>query len=269
MEEEIDLRDYLNMIKRRWKIILGVFLSSIIISVIISFSLPKVYEVRLMLRIGKVKDEFLETGKTVIKVFETKSVLSDVVKRLNLPVTEKEIGIISGKIYISEVGDVLEVKGRGNTPQKALELVNSVAKVILERHELLFNERKNFLKEYIFGVENQLVEIEKNIKNLKKKIKRNEQTDSRAKAFVVHGYLINLESSLNSYNRLKMELYDKSLEESYESNSSCIIASPMKSNVPILPRKKINILIAAFVGLIVGLVMAGLVEYFEQPVNKN
>ncbi|MCK4532999.1 hypothetical protein KAU39_04375 [bacterium] len=269
MEEEIDLRDYLNMIKKRWKIILGVFLSSIIISVVVSFSLPKVYEVRVMIRIGKARDELLETGKTVMKVFETKSVLSDVVKRLNLPVTEKEIERIKGKIYISEVGDVLEVKGRGNTPEKALELVRFVAKVILERHELLFNERKFFLKEYISGVENQLVEIEKNIKNLKKKIKRNEQTDSQAKAYIVQGYIQNLESSSERYNRLKVEMHEKRLEESYEATPSCIIALPMKSSVPILPRKKINILIAAFVGLIIGLGLAGLVEYFEQPVNKN
>ncbi len=269
MEEEVDLRDYLNVIKKRWKIILGVFLSSIVISVIVSFSLPKVYEVKLMLRIGKVKDEFLETGNTVIKVFESRSVLSDVVKRLNLPVTEEEIERISGKIYISESVGTLEIKGRGKTPQEAMNLVNAVADVILERHQQFFNKGQEILEGYILRIEKQLVKIEEDIVKLRKKIKQNELTTSEAKAYIVHGYLDSLQRSLDRYNISKVELSEKQMEESYSTMPTCIIVPPMMSNIPILPRKKINVLIAAFVGLIVGLGLAGFLEYFEQSENKN
>ena len=269
MEEEIDLRDYLNVIKKRWKIILGVLLSSVIISVMVSFSLPKVYEVRLMIRIGKARDELLETGKTVIKVFETKSILSDVVKRLNLPETEKEIGRISGKIYISESGDILEIKGRGGIPQKAMNLSTAVADVILERHKHFFNRGQKILKKYILRMEKQLVEIEKDIEKLRRKIKQNESTTSEGKAYIVYGYMDSLQKSLDRYNTLGMELSEKRMEESYSTIPTCIIVPPMMSNVPILPRKKINVLIAAFVGLILGLLIASFLEYLEQPENKN
>ncbi|MCK5534916.1 hypothetical protein KAI68_07340 [bacterium] len=264
MEEEIDLKDYLNMIKKRWKIILGVFLSSVIVSVIISFSLPKVYEARGMLRMGKVREEYLETGNTVIKIFQTNSILEKVVKKLNLPVTEKEIEGIRGKIIISGSEDILEVKGRGKTPSIALELVDSAGKVILERHQRFFDKRKEILKEYNAGVENQLVEMEKDIKNIRDKIKRNEQTDSQAKAYIVQGYVESLENSLDRYNELKEQFYEKNLEESYAAEPTRIIVVPLKNDKPILPRKKINVLLAAFIGLIVGLGVAAFVDYLER-----
>ncbi len=269
MEEEVDLRDYLNMIKKRWKIILGVFLSSIIISVIVSFSLPKVYEVKLMLRIGKVKDEFVETGEITAKVFQSKLVLEEVIKRLNLSITEEKIREIKGKIFISELDNILEVKGQDSNPQRAVELVNVVANIILERHKLFLEERQEIIEKYIAGVEEQLVQGEEDIKNLRCKIKRDENTTSQAKAYIVSGYMDSLEKKLVRYDVLKTELYEKNLEKVYETEPTQIIVFPLNPMKPISPRKKINVLIAVLVGLIVGLGLAGFLEYFEQSAKKN
>lgn len=270
MEEEIDLRDYFDMFKKRWKIILIIFLASTISGIIFTLSVPKVYEARLMLKIGKVRNKPMEKARTVMKIFETKSILKGVAEKLRLPATEEEIEEIKGKIYISEVAELLEIKGRGNTSQEAVDLVSAVAALILERNKLLFREGQKILKEYISGIEKQLAEIEKDIKNLQRNIEQYETTASEAKAHIVRGYMDSLERNLDRYNTLQIELREKRLEESYATEPARIIVSPMKPEMPILPKKKVNVLITAIGGLVLSFGIAAFVEYLEKSkTNKK
>lgn len=44
MEDEIDLREYINVIRRRWKLIVGVTAVAVIAAAVVSFLLPPTYE---------------------------------------------------------------------------------------------------------------------------------------------------------------------------------------------------------------------------------
>jgi len=266
-EKEVDLRDYINMVKKRWKIIVGIFLATTITSGVVSFLLPKTYEASAMVRIGRTRNKLLEEPSTTIEIFKTRAMLEKVAEEIDIPLGGEESQGLASKIKIKTKGKsgLLEIKGRGKTPEEAMGLVNGVTVVLLQRHEHIFEQGKLILEEYLASGKQRLVEIEKEIKMLRKKIEELGVTDSDAKAMVTRGYMESLERSRDRYEQLQVELREKKMKESYEIVSTELVISPTTPEKPIGPKKKQNVLIAGILGLFVGFVCAAVVEYFEKP----
>jgi len=263
-EKEVDLRDYLRMIKKRWKIILIIFLVSTITSRVVSFLLPRTYESTAMVRIGRMRDRLLEEPSTIIEIFKTRPILEKVAEELNIPPTEEKLQELASKIKMKEKSGLLEIRGKGETPEEALKLVNGVTTVILKRHEQIFARAKIILEEYLASGKERLAKMEKEIEMLQKKIDRLEATDSEAKALVAQGYIASLERSKDRRAGLQVELREKKMEESYRTVSTELVIPPRTPESPIAPKKKQNVLIAGILGLFIGVVCAAIVEYFEK-----
>jgi len=264
-EKEVDLRDYINMVKKRWKIILIIFLVSIITSAVVSFLLPKTYEASAMVRIGRTRNGLLEDSSTVIEIFKSKPTLEKVAQELNIPPTHGKLGELTSKIRMREKSGLLEIKGRGETPEEAMKLVNAVATALLKRHEQIFEQAKLILDEYLASGKERLAEMEKEIEMLRKKIDELETTNSEAKATVARGYMESLERSRDRYEQLEVELREKKMEDSYGTVSTELVIPPTTPKNPVGPKKKQNVLIAGILGLFVGFVTAAMAEYFEKP----
>lgn len=263
-EKEVDLRDYINMVKKRWKIILIIFLVSTITSGVVSFILPRTYESTAMVRIGRLRDNLLEEPSTSIEIFKTKIMLKEVTEEIDIPLSRKESQELASKIKMKEKSGLLEIRGRAETPEKAMKLVNGVTTVLLKRHEQIFERGKLILEEYIASGKGRLVEMEKEIDMLQKKIEELGVTDSDAKAMVARGYMESLERSRDRYELLRVELREKKMKESYETVSTQLVIPPTTPEKPIAPKKKLNVLIAGILGLFIGFFCASIVEYFEK-----
>ncbi|MBA7465425.1 hypothetical protein ES707_00587 [subsurface metagenome] len=264
-EKEVDLRDYLRMIKKRWKIILIIFLVFTITSGVVSFLLPKTYESIAMVRIGRLRDNLLEEPATIIEIFKTKVMLEKVAEEIDTPHIHEKAEELAAKIKIKEKPGLLEIKGRWETPEEAMRLVNGVTVVLLQRHEHIFEQGKLILEEYLASGKERLVKMEKEIDMLQKKIEELGATDSDAKAMVTRGYMESLERSRDRYELLQVELREKKMKESYETVSTELVISPTIPEKPIGPKKKQNVLIAGILSLFIGFVCAAVVEYFEKP----
>jgi len=264
-EKEVDLRDYINMVKKRWKIILIIFLVSIIASGVVSFLLPKTYEASAMVRIGRTRNSLLEEPSTVMEIFKTKPTLEKVAQELNIPPTHEKLGELTSKIRLREKTGLLEIKGKGETPEEAMKLVNGLVTVLLKRHEQIFEQAKLILEEYLASGKERLAEMEKEIEMLQKKIEQLATTDSDAKATVARGYMEGLERSRDRYEQLEVELRVKKMEGYYGTVSTELIIPPISPEKPVGPKKKQNVLIAGILGLFVGFVAAAMAEYFEKP----
>jgi uncharacterized protein involved in exopolysaccharide biosynthesis len=263
-ENEVDLRDYLRVIaKRRW-IIIWVFLAAVIASGVVSFSLSPVYEAESMIKIGKIRDKRLEEASSVIEIFKGKPMLMEISERLDLPLGEEDLEKLAKRIEIREKASLLEVKGEGNTPGETVELVNCISGLILERHQGFFAEGKEILKEYIADTQEQIERIREDIKELQRRISQFETTDSEAEAMVAQGYMESLQRSLDRYNEFQTKVREKRMEEAYFTEPSIVEVPALMPEEPAKPRKKLNIAIAAVIGLMGGLFMAFIVEYFEK-----
>jgi len=264
-EKEVDLRDYINMVKRRWKIILIIFLAATITSGVISFLLPRTYEASAMVKIGKMRDRPLEEPSTVIEIFKTEPMLEKVAEELKVPATREKLEELASKIKMREKSGLLEIKGKGETPGESVKLVNGVIAALLKRHEGIFERAKVILEEYLASGKERLVEMEKEIEVLQKKIEELEATNSEAEAMVARGYMESLERSRDRYEQLRIELREKKMEESYGTVGTELVIPPIIPEKPIAPKKKQNVLIAGILGLFVGFVSAAMVEYFKKP----
>jgi len=263
-ENEVDLRDYLGVIaKRRW-IIIAVFLAAVIASGVVSFSLSPVYEAESMIKIGKIRDKRLEGASSVIEVFKGKPMLMEISERLDLPLGEEDLEKLAKRIEIREKAPLLEVKGEGNTPGETVELVNCISGLILERHQGFFAEGKEILKEYIADAQEQIERAREDIKKLQKRISQFETTDSEAEAMVARGYMESLQRSLDRYSELQEKVREKRMEEAYFTEPSIVEVPALMPEEPVRPRKKLNIAIAGIIGLIGGLFMTFVIEYFEK-----
>ena len=264
-EKEVDLRDYLNMVKKRWKIIVGIFLAATVTSGVVSFLLPRTYESTAMVRIGRMRDNLLEKPPTVIEIFKTEAILEKVAEELDSPFGKEKPQKLASKINMKEKSGLLKIRGRAETPEEALKLVNGVTAVLLKRHEQIFERARMILQEYLASGKKRLVEIKKEIEMLRKKIEELETTDSEAEAMVARGYMESLERSRDRYEQLQVELREKKMEESYGTVSTELVIPPTTSEKPIGPKKKQNVLIAGILGLFIGFISAAVIEYFEKP----
>ncbi|MFQ5867852.1 MAG: YveK family protein [bacterium] len=264
-EKEVDLRDYINMVKRRWKIIFIIFLAATITSGVVSFLLPKTYEASAMVEIGRMRNKLLEEPSTVIEIFKTKPILVKVAEELNVPPTKQKLAELASEIKMREKSGLLEIKGKGKTPEEAVKLVNGVIAALLKRHEHIFERAKVILEEYLASGKERLVEMKKEIGMLQKKIDELEATNSQAEAMVARGYMESLERSRDRYEQLQVELREKKMEESYGTVGTELVIPPTTPEKPVAPKKKQNVLIAGVLSLFVGFVSAAIVEYFKKP----
>ncbi len=139
-EEEIDLRDYINvLLKRKW-IIVAIFLIAAITAAIISLVMPQTFEATNLVEVGKTKDKTIENITDIKTIFERKATLKEIHKKLGLS-EETSLESVAGRFKIEESGSkFIKIKGWAETPEKAVEVTNTVTQVLLDRHKKLFAE---------------------------------------------------------------------------------------------------------------------------------
>ena len=292
-EEEVDLRDYLKVIgKRKWLIIIGT-LFCIIVTGIISFRMPKVYEVSTSIKIGKIEDRFVEEGLVISTKMKSISLKKEIAEELSLPFEEMR----KKKFKISTEGDknslIITTKMETDKPEQEIKILEAINQTILRKHRNKIENAKKELLETIVINENlvkikeqQQKSLEKRLTDIKREIKELEKIRDRIikgkieKADVVGmiAYFNDFQVRLNSLYDTQSQIGDKIPSEiqSYRGNivtlqgklgkisETEVINPPYSSYSPIRPRKKVNVAIATLFGLIVFLFIAFLQEYLSK-----
>ena len=143
MEEEIELRQYWEVLRKRWVIVLVLPLVAALTSGIISFFVMKpVYQASTTLIVGKKAAESglaatqmldnnvlqanLQLAKTYATIAQSRTVEQNVIKNLNLPLT---VGGLDSLISINPVKttEILEIQVTNTNPELAASIANSMA----------------------------------------------------------------------------------------------------------------------------------------------
>ncbi len=293
MEEEVDLRSYLEVIgKRKWTIIVGT-LFCIIVAGIVSFIMPKVYEVFTCIKVGKIEDRFVEQNSIISAKVKSISLRRKIAQEFSLPLEK----IRKKKIKISSRGNknslVITTKIETDKPEQGIKILEMVNQTILKEHrnkvervkkELLdrigVNENLIKIKEkQQRTLEKRLVSIEKELATLEKI--RDRITKGKIEKVDVVGmvaYFNDFQARLNSLYSTQSQIIDSipSQIQSYKENIATlqgklekiseteVIDPPHSSYYPIKPRKKFNIAIAAILGLMIFTFVAFFQEYLSK-----
>ena len=149
MEEEIDLREYINVIVKRWKWILGITLVAVVTAAIVSFFLlASVYEAKAGVIIIKSRSEIAfepkyrtlteeELGSVGIDVNARRKALEALVGSSSVAVKvidklgstlepeEREVEALLDMVETESNGDLIGIKVKGKDPRKIATIANA------------------------------------------------------------------------------------------------------------------------------------------------
>jgi len=152
VEEEIDLREYIEVIVRRWKLIVGITLVAVITATIVSFFiLPPVYEAKAGVVIVKSKSEItfepkyrtlteedlaragldIKARRQALEALVTSSsVAAEVIAKLGhmLEPEERDVSALLEMVETEMDGDLIGIKVRGKDPKKITAIANAWGK---------------------------------------------------------------------------------------------------------------------------------------------
>lgn len=184
MEEEIDLREYINVIVRRWKWILGITLVALAAAAIVSFFLSApVYEAKAGVVIVKSRSEVVfepkyrtlteeELGSLAIDInarrkalqalVKSSSVAAEVIAKLGsmLEPEERDVSTLVGMVETESDGDLIGIKLKGEDPRKITAIANAWG----EAYERYVNELYSGRVQSPGDIQAQVIEAESGYK---------------------------------------------------------------------------------------------------------
>lgn len=263
-EEEVDLRDYINVIIKRKKLILAIFFVAVVASAIVSLSMPKVYEITSTVQLGSINGLLISKEEAQAIVLNQNS-LQSIIKALNLNI---DVESLSKNIKIKEIAgtDLLTVKIIYPNIDTAFKINNAILNPLITKGQSLYQARTAIsngrLKELYVAIKNAEEDISKT-QNLIINIPSSDnisQAEVSLRMIILQNTLPKYENNLtdlrNQRNDLQILLAN--------SKDFMIFDAPIKPKYSIAPKKKQNVLIAGVLSLIFGVFLAFFLEFWQK-----
>ncbi len=265
-EEEIDLREYINVLLKRKGIIILIFLIAVITAALVSyFALSPVYQSSAVFSVAKIDGRPVINITEALEIMKSNVVLDEVINRMGLKETAKQL---SSQITTeSLIGtNFIKVSVEHDTPEKAKSLVENIIEVFIKQNKAEYQEQIKLIEDRLKVLEEQVAEFEKNIQEIekaKKKIAVTEELSEGERQFQTSMLLSSSVTERELYNTLSNQA--NSLRASLKNCEDFkIINYAQLPAVPIKPNKKLNILIAGVLGLFMGIFVAFFLEFWQK-----
>jgi capsular polysaccharide biosynthesis protein len=267
-EEEIDLREYINVLLKRKGVIILIFLIAVITAALVSyFALSPVYQSSVVFSVAKIDDRAVIDIAESLEIIKSNIVLDEVVNRMGVEgtLTSEQL-----KPHVTTENlkstNFIKVSVEHDTPEKTKSLVENIIEVFIKQNQAEYQERVKLIEERLKTLEEQIAEFEKNIQEIektKKKIAATEELSEGERQFQTSLLLSSSVTERELYNDLSNQA--NGLEASLKSCEGFkIINYAQLPAAPIKPNKKLNILIAGVLGLFVGIFVAFFLEFWQK-----
>lgn len=275
MEEtvDVDLRSYINLIKRWWWLILIVTILAGVFSFLIStFFIAPVYEARTLLLIqppdSKNSDySSLMTSEKLANTYSqlmiTRPVLSDVINRLNLSTT---LEALQKSITIRTIPNtqLIEVRVRDYDPNTAAQIANTISAVYIEQHQAMQAYRFKESKQRIASQLAQLDAQSKETKAMLDAVMNNpeKQTEKDILQMLLGQYRQNYTNLLQTYEEIQMA-------EMGATSNIIQMEKAYPPNRPVSPKVINNTILAALIALAIVIGVIILIEALDNTFKKS
>jgi uncharacterized protein involved in exopolysaccharide biosynthesis len=263
-EDEIDIREYIKVIIKRKKLILAIFLVSVVAAAIVSLRMPKVYEITSIVQLGKVNDVLIknEDAKTIML---NQNLLLSIINDLNLEITPEGL---QKDIKITDIKDtdLLKIKITYSDIDTVIKINDAIVNPLITQGQNLYRTRITIINE-------RLKELQGAIKNAEDDISRTQnmimgipsskdisQAELSLRMIILQNTLPKYENNLTDLRNQRNDL--QILLSS--SKDFMIFDAPIKPKNPIGPKKKQNVLIAGMFGLMFGVFLAFVLEFWQK-----
>jgi hypothetical protein len=250
-EDEINLYDYWKIIAKRKRLIIGLFLASIIIAGTISLIMPKIY-----------------SGEAILKLPAKELTAKEL--------TAKELTAIIGKIDEEKIRGMLpkthhlatniklnELRGSDDKIQVFIDSKNpgSIPDILLEL--VVYLNNNPLIKRYVEQEKEMLLKqsekLSLNIKTLKELAKNYETLLKDGKLTIVGFNPVELYEGIS-----KLEVEKLTVEQAINNLKGVEILRQHISKEPVSPRVKLNIALAGVISLFAGIFLAFFMEFIQK-----
>lgn len=268
-EDEIDIREYVNVIMKRKKLILSIFFTAVVITAIMSLLMPKIYEITSTIQLGSV-NELLIKKEEVKEIILNQNSLLAIINQLGL---KTEVERFRKEIKIDNINDtdLLSISITYPGIDTALKINDAIVNPLIAQGQSIYQERLALANE-------RLKELEAEIKNAEVDIIRTQtlisglpnsgnisQADVSLRIILLQNTLPNYESNLTALRNQKNEL--KLLINNAKDFK--IFDAPIRPLKPIAPKKAENVFIAGIISLVFGIFLAFFMEFYRKVKSKN
>jgi len=263
-EQEIDLRDYLRVIKKRWKLVVSFTVGCAGISAVYSLFLPNVYESSAIIEPAKINNVLVETA--VIGEMLFKNPLNPYLKSIaeQMGLDEEKAYILPEKFKLLDKSGYIQIIAKGQTPIEAKKLVDVVVSFMLKRHEKLVENALEISNDDMYNLKEQLSTVKSEIEQLNKKILQREKTDILAQSYVFQSLNQAKEDASKRNTALEAAIRTKEMELKYYTKPASIIAEPALPLIKVAPSRRKIVGIVTIFGFAIALFLAFGIEYFEK-----
>lgn len=275
-EEEIDLREYINVLIKRKGIIILIFLIAVITAALLSyFVLTPIYQSSVSFQVNTelIKQSYYyATSSTtnpyisdILIILTSDSILREAAEKINLNYNYNKI---KEKVEVTNIKEtsIITITVEDENPKIARSLANSIIDVFISKNHSKYDGKRKIAEEDLKIYEEQLDEAEKNILEIEKtreKIAQSKDISDAEIHFQTSLLLNSLVTERNNYNFLISKISSLKFDlMNYQGFK--IINSAIEPTTPIKPNKKLNILIAGVLGLFIGVFIAFFMEFWQK-----
>ena len=274
-EEEIDLREYINVLLKRKGIIILIFLIAVIAAAIISyFILTPIYQSSVSFQVNTelTKQPYYYPASStnpyisdILILLTSDSILREAAERINL---SYDFTKIKEKVEATNIKDtnIITLTVEDENPKLARDFADSIIGIFMKKNQFIYDEKRKIAEENLKIYEEQLDDIEKNIIEIEKtklKIVNSKDMPDVEKHFQTSLLLNSIVTERNTRNFLISKI--SSIKEDLMNYKGFkIIDSASEPTTPIKPNKKLNIIIAGVLGLFIGIFVAFFLEFWQK-----
>ncbi|MBN2057352.1 MAG: hypothetical protein JW782_00960 [Candidatus Saganbacteria bacterium] len=293
--DDLSLRDYVEVVQKRWKTVLVVTLAVMLMVLISTLRQPKTYDAKIsiLLRSGGSGGASQMAGLASLagvdvvsgggdrgdlaSLLQSKVVAEKVVKDLKLRQRIKGWGdpaygddkfapAVLGMLQKpEEEGNLLGLRVEYTDPVLAAEIANAYADALSYYWNKLNYSEAQKKKEYI---EAQLPRVERELVEIEGKIKRFTMLGVNPSSIELKRLEREFEIQNTVYTMLRKEYETVKLEESKKISPFAVIDRAVVAERPFKPRVKFNLQVGLMLGLFSGVFAAFLQEYWSRSAKK-
>jgi LPS O-antigen subunit length determinant protein (WzzB/FepE family) len=269
-EDEINLRDFVNVVIKRKKLILSIFLVSIVAAVAASLLMPKVYEITSTVQLGSDNDEFIIKKEKAKEMILKKNFLLSIIKELNLKIGLNELRKnikVDFKEFENLAGytDLIKITITYPGLDMVSKIHDAIVNPLIAEGQSLYQKRLAITHEWLEQLDQDIKDAETSTDRIQTvifslsgpgKISQSKIALRTALRNTIIGYEESLIMFREQRNKLKLTLVG--------AKDFQIFDPPIKPKKPIRPNMELNVLIVGVISLVSGVFLAFFMESWQK-----
>ncbi|MGB9873226.1 MAG: Wzz/FepE/Etk N-terminal domain-containing protein, partial [Anaerolineae bacterium] len=275
VEEEIDLRQYLVLLRRWWWLVIGCALLAAVVSFVISSWMQPVYQARATLLVQQAPTAGLSEytavltserlAQTYTQMLTGRPVLEATIARLGLSETPERL---AKRVKVERVRDtqLIRVSVEDTDPARAAAVANALAEVFVEQvrtlQEARYAESLGNLKAQIDELSALIEETQKELESRSRDTTTQGQAERTRLETILAGYRNTYAALVQSYEQMRLT--------AAQSAETVVLFEPAQvPQEPVRPRKLLNTAIAGVLGLMLAVGAVFLIEYLDDTIKTS